>query len=549
MFASVAMMLTLGQRGWQISSGVRCRMATNPRSRSSKAALTPEDREAARETLPGRLLTRSTAFAVLIAGYLTAVGVVVRFFLSEFGTVREESPSLFWTILTLPLVVVVLFISFPEIWFKLQERRRRRLALTSTTTDPRNDYFRLDPYTTDSPADFKREDLAHEAAYDWIKASRRPILFMSGSSGSGKTSILASFVVPKLRSEGWRVQSLRTFGEPIVGLAEMLSSRSARSNRLLIILEQFEEFIILRERSAAAERESFLGLIREFRKNPSPNLTILIVVRSDYLKALIRMQLEEFSEKTWLEVDPFDHGAARRFLENSPRRPSSELVELLLEGLDAIDDAPGRFRPIALNMLGLALDQFEGKVTRRPERLIQDYLEAAIRQKDISDVVPAVLRHMISRRGVKVPGSLAELQERTGLTPEAVILCLNRLQVKRLVRRIDSPEDVWEISHDFVARQLGILMGRLRPSYWPMVATWSAPILLIVLLAGVVVTVPIYVRQNAFQELLATDVSIKGGNKKVVEFKNQFDGDTSKTLSRLALVGQIEYTRNELHQG
>ena len=75
-----------------------------------------------------------------------------------------------------------------------------------------------------------------------------------------------------------------------------------------------------------------------------------------------------------------------------------------------------------------------------------------------------------------------------------------------------------------------------------MVATWSAPILLIVLLAGVVVTVPIYVRQNAFQELLATDVSIKGGNKKVVEFKNQFDGDTSKTLSRLALVGQISHS-------
>jgi hypothetical protein len=48
-------------------------------------------------------------------------------------------------------------------------------------------------------------------------------------------------------------------------------------------------------------------------------------------------------------------GAARRFLEGAPQRPSTGLVHRLLDGADVLDDIPGLFRPVTLNMLGLAL--------------------------------------------------------------------------------------------------------------------------------------------------------------------------------------------------
>jgi hypothetical protein len=90
-------------------------------------------------------------------------------------------------------------------------------------------------------------------------------------------------------------------------------------------------------------------------------------------------------------------------------------VTRLLAGAEALDDVPARFRPITLNMLGLALQEFDRQITGRPERLVQGYMEAAIAQPEIREIAPRFVEKMITDANTKRPCTVAELAAETGL--------------------------------------------------------------------------------------------------------------------------------------
>ena len=91
-------------------------------------------------------------------------------------------------------------------------------------------------------------------------------LYLTGDSGSGKTSLLNAFVLPTLRERGWTVIEARAWQDPGAALRSALAegsgtrrSRLAGGNLcdmiqtaarrapagLLLVLDQFEEFVIL----------------------------------------------------------------------------------------------------------------------------------------------------------------------------------------------------------------------------------------------------------------------------------------------------------------
>jgi hypothetical protein len=78
-----------------------------------------------------------------------------------------------------------------------------------------------------------------------VRGTRRPVLFLSGASGAGKSSVLEGYVVPMLREDGWRVVEVRSFADPLTGLDDALRTPRRRGVRLLVVFDQFEEFIIL----------------------------------------------------------------------------------------------------------------------------------------------------------------------------------------------------------------------------------------------------------------------------------------------------------------
>jgi hypothetical protein len=92
--------------------------------------------------------------------------------------------------------------------------------------------------------------------------------------------------------------------------------------------------------------------------------------------------------------------------------------------------------------------------------------------------------------------AVAELAAASGFRDHDVLMCLTLLAQRGLVRRLDAVQDLWEISHDFVARQLAILLGRLRP------------ILFALILFALVAGLPWYIRDQAFSTLRGRNIAV-----------------------------------------
>ena len=69
---------------------------------------------------------------------------------------------------------------------------------------------------------------------------------------------------------------------------------------------------------------------------------------------------------------------------------------------------------------------------------------------------------MITAEGTKEPRRLADIASLTRLKSWEIEATLSEMESAGLVRSISPDRDHWEISHDFLARQIELLLGRLR---------------------------------------------------------------------------------------
>ena len=97
-----------------------------------------------------------------------------------------------------PIVIFYFLYLRPEWQATTKDRRLEILGIHGRPE--KTDYFRLDPY---EPGDrYKRADNAHVKVLQWIKHSQQPFLYLSGQSGTGKSSLLNAAVIPALTDEG-----------------------------------------------------------------------------------------------------------------------------------------------------------------------------------------------------------------------------------------------------------------------------------------------------------------------------------------------------------
>jgi predicted GTPase len=80
----------------------------------------------------------------------------------------------------------------------------------------------LVPDTEADRAQFDRADQAHKKVLDWIKQTSGLPLYLTGDSGSGKSSLLNTFVLPGLRGAGWTVVEARAWQDPEAALRDAL---------------------------------------------------------------------------------------------------------------------------------------------------------------------------------------------------------------------------------------------------------------------------------------------------------------------------------------
>ena len=339
-----------------------------------------------------------------------------------------------------------------------------------------------------------------------------------------------------LLEKGWKVELVRTFNDPLPQLEAILAAPRRKGARLLVVFDQFEEFVILEDRASAEARRLLVARLQEICRTPPPGLCFLLSFRRDYMSEVIAMHIDDLIPgQTIIEIDAFKRGAARRFLEASPASPTSGLVERILAGAEALDDVPARFRPVTLNMLGVALEDHDREIVGRPERLVQTYIEAAMLQPEIRDIATC---HRQNDHGGQYQEAASGLRGGggTGLGHQDVLACLVLLERKGLVRRLDT---LWEISHDFVARQFALALGRLRPSPWRKVGTIVAAGLFVLLLSGAIIGIPFIVREQAFATLRSLQFSVAEGRggKLIASGRGVTDATLDSALPYLILIG------------
>lgn len=148
----------------------------------------------------------------------------------------------------------------------------------------------------------------------------------------------------------------------------------------------------------------------------------------------------------------------------------------------AVEETPGLVRPVGLNRFGRVVhdpglpDPRPGR--GRPRRLLMDYLRRCLSDTLLHDHARAVLRSRVPddhRTGQQTPAPSRSSRGRRGSAVTWVSGCLLRLEQKGLVRCVDEAEDLWAISHDFVARLLGQLVAGWRETPFRRIGPWLVP--------------------------------------------------------------------------
>jgi hypothetical protein len=430
-------------------------------------------------------------FGLATAYFAALAGAVVAY--QKLEEPLKGTPSWVRPVLAVaPLLLVLSLHGLPTV---IGQRRRRRL--TELSGDLKSGYFQLAP--REEPDGFARADNKHEEILHWLAARRSPILYLTGKSGSGKSSLLAAWVVPKLSQQHPSVQvvKLRGYQDPMLALKGDLENpgviwqrppahvadvrelleracKQISPRRLLLVFDQFEEFLLLHDQ---AQRDRFECLLASFVSDPIEALTVLLVLRSDYIGLLEKLSLPKLAQETnWREVPSFTESAARRFLLGSGIQISDELLRGVLREAGDVEQTKGLIRPVTINLCGLVLGRFANGLPRgfRSGTLIRGFLEEALSLPEIREVTPKIVPHMITDNLTKRPQTVTELAHATGFGEAAVRGCFRTLgQTERgIVRALDPDQETWEISHDFLVPLLDSIIARWSVSFWRRVRPW-----------------------------------------------------------------------------
>jgi hypothetical protein len=172
--------------------------------------LDKQDVKAIRTFLPGKLLGRTAAFlslVLLVLGFVIAIKVS----LHQFPELERTVPAWVYGVL---FGLCFLAVVAQVVQESLAERTRRSMQMLAVKPGAeQTGYFRIGPYrnTSEDRTRFKRADQAEQKALEWIEKSNQIPLYLCGDSGSGKSSLLSAFVLPKLREQGWTVVEARAW--------------------------------------------------------------------------------------------------------------------------------------------------------------------------------------------------------------------------------------------------------------------------------------------------------------------------------------------------
>jgi WD40 repeat protein len=202
-----------------------------------------------------------------------------------------------------------------------------------------------------------------------------PFISVIGPSGNGKSSLVFAGLIPALRRSGlfgsgeWLVRTIRPGETPLSELETALGNDLANptraatqalasqpnAQRLLLVIDQFEEVFTLAGKEAAPFQKALLHLIN------TPNCYLILTVRADFYPELMESPLWRTIQSYRMEIVPLDAVGLREAIIRPAESVGVFIEAALIERLVA--DAAGE--PGALPLIQETLVLLWEKVERR----------------------------------------------------------------------------------------------------------------------------------------------------------------------------------------
>ena len=355
---------------------------------------------------------------------------------------------------------------------------------------PTEPYKFLNYYDAEDRAVFFGRDEESQEVTNLILAHRVSLLF--GSSGVGKTSLIRAGVTPRLLGEGYAVSYLRIAPGTVedlrrllvlsAGLAERagnfrsledyLLAHFGNSGRIVLFLDQAEEFFTRNTRQVRAQWARFLEACRDMK---IVDLRICVTCRDDFIGDVAELMNEQAENdvlskrfKLW-KLGPEQTRQciirpARVFdLEYEP-----SLANQLVEDLDDRGVDPSQMQ-VLCSTLFQSRNQNPGQsvVTLAQYQamggapgILANYLEQALSEmpSDRRQVARAILKTLVTidqTKDIRQLGQFADeaLIRRTGAERDTILEVVESLTKMRLIRRL-AHTGSFELVHDVLAPRI-----------------------------------------------------------------------------------------------
>ncbi|MCY3555538.1 MAG: winged helix-turn-helix domain-containing protein [Gemmatimonadetes bacterium] len=355
----------------------------------------------------------------------------------------------------------------------------------ATKDEPTRPYKFLDYYTENDQGLFFGREEEIENICSRILARRSFLLY--GRSGVGKSSILRAGVIPRLQDQGHLTCIIRSFTDPLqhmqrmvrrlvtdngaggfdpdgVSLQDLLHRHwSGPASRIVVMLDQFEEFFLLLDEQG---RKAFIDELAVIMEDDALPLQFVFVMREDMLAEMSRLKpaVPEIFHHEYRLGRLTSEQAAQAITGPAWRvgcRFEDALVDRLLEDLSDENSVDPPHLQIVCDTLydqrntknlitESAYDQLGGA-----SQILADYLARVLRRFSAADlsVVQQVLLALISAEERLIVVREADLAARiqTGDRYDADTLgtLLGELVDARIVRRRNQEGEGWlELAHE-----------------------------------------------------------------------------------------------------
>lgn len=339
---------------------------------------------------------------------------------------------------------------------------------------PRRPFRFLDAYR---PADadlFTGREQETSILVQKILAHR--LVVLTGASGTGKTSLLLAGVLPRLAAEGWRMIHIRPLGDPFAALQRalaplsgdlpaetglrdlILTAEAATDERLVVALDQFEEFFL---RLGPGAQGAFIAELAPCLSDPEVDARFVISLRDDFFLRLgpFETQVPEIFHNVFV-LNRLQREQALAAVMEPLEKVGIELQPGLAERIVGDLDEQGIDPP----QLQIVCDRlYDDMLVRGSQRItVADYE----RLGGIEELLPAYLSDVLARlpqakpileslvgdEGLKAVRSLTEIEGRVGGEVDDLLAVLEKLIDARLVRSVkENGKPCYELVHDVLA--------------------------------------------------------------------------------------------------